>query len=305
MELLEFEVYLETLRLRVDQLLKDTQTEFGYLETITPIIREAMNHSLFAKAKRIRPILAHESVQIFDPGNQIGLEMGLCIELLHTYSLIHDDLPCMDNSDLRRGMQTCHKAYGEDIATLAGDALLTSAWELLIASARKNNLDQKLCVELILILSRAVGAGGMIAGQVLDLQAEGQQVSITEMELIHIHKTGKLFVACLEFGALIVGANQQLMEALRSYGHHFGLVFQITDDILDVVASTEQLGKRVGLDSVNQKSTYPGLLGVDQSLELAKQHAKLGKQSLQPFQEENLNTTFFESMIDYLLVRTN
>lgn len=305
MEFPELEAHLEQLRLQVDDLLTKSQDEFNYLDTVTPVIRNAMNHSLFARGKRIRPILAYESTKLFDPKKDIGLELGLCIELLHTYSLIHDDLPCMDNSDLRRGLLTCHKAYGEDIATLAGDALLTSAWELLISTCRKYQIDSELCLKLILTLSRAVGVGGMIAGQVLDLQSEGQQVSLEIMEEIHVHKTGKLFMACLEFGALISGANDVQITAIKTYGQNFGLVFQITDDILDITSSSEQLGKQAGLDLTNDKSTYPGLLGIKQSQVLAEEFASSGKQALFLLKNEGLNTDFFEALIDYLLVRTN
>lgn len=301
----ELEAHLEQLRLQVDHLLISSQDEFKYLDTITPVIRDAMNHSLFARGKRIRPILAYESAKLFDSKQDNGLELGLCIELLHTYSLIHDDLPCMDNSDLRRGLLTCHKAYGEDIATLAGDALLTSAWELLISTSRKHQIDSEVCLKLILILSKAVGAGGMIAGQVLDLQAEGQKVSLEDMEQIHLHKTGKLFMACLEFGALISGASDEQMNSIKTYGQNFGLVFQITDDILDITSSSEQLGKRAGLDLTNDKSTYPALLGISESQILAEQFALSGKQALSKLKEEGLNTDFFEALIDYLLVRTN
>ncbi len=306
MEMLKLEQHIENLRLKIDELLKSSQAEFGYLDTVTPVIKNAMNHSLFARGKRIRPILACESTMIFDPNKELlGLEMGLCIELLHTYSLIHDDLPCMDDSDLRRGLKTCHKAYGEDIATLAGDALLTCAWELLIAVSTKYKLDHSLSLQLISLLSKAVGARGMIAGQVLDLQSDRQKVSLDELEKIHVYKTGKLFIACLEFGALVAQASSEAIHYLKTYGYHFGLVFQITDDILDVTASTEQLGKQAGLDETNQKSTYPALLGIEKSRELAIKHVQEGIEALHPLYKIGLNPQFFESLIGYLLTRTH
>tara|TARA_B100000674_G_scaffold466305_1_gene450119 strand:- start:1687 stop:2607 length:921 start_codon:yes stop_codon:yes gene_type:complete len=306
MEMLKLEQHIENLRLKIDELLKSSQAEFGYLDTVTPVIKNAMNHSLFARGKRIRPILACESTMIFDPNKELlGLEMGLCIELLHTYSLIHDDLPCMDDSDLRRGLKTCHKAYGEDIATLAGDALLTCAWELLIAVSTKYKLDHSLSLQLISLLSKAVGARGMIAGQVLDLQSDRQKVSLDELEKIHVYKTGKLFIACLEFGALVAQASSEAIHYLKTYGYHFGLVFQITDDILDVTASTEQLGKQAGLDETNQKSTYPALLGIEKSRELAIKHVQEGVEALHPLYKIGLNPQFFESLIGYLLTRTH
>ena len=306
MEMLKLEQHIENLRIQIDELLRSSQLEFGYLDTVTPVIKDAMNHSLFARAKRIRPILALESTMIFDPkAKMLGLEMGICIELLHTYSLIHDDLPCMDDSDLRRGLKTCHKAFGEDIATLAGDALLTCAWELLIAVSNKYKLESDLCLKLISLLSKAVGARGMIAGQVLDLKSERKQLNLKELEEIHIYKTGKLFMACLEFGALVAQAPLEAIEHLKTYGHHFGLVFQITDDILDVTGTSEQLGKQAGLDIANQKSTYPALLGIKKSRELALEHANHGIKSLEPLYKMNLDPSFFESLIRYLLTRTH
>ena len=306
MDMLKLEQHIENLRLRIDGLLRSSQAEYGYLDTITPVIKDAMNHSLFARAKRIRPILAFESAMIFDPqAEELSLEMGLCIELLHTYSLIHDDLPCMDNSDLRRGLKTCHKAYGEDIATLAGDALLTCAWELLIAVSKKYKLESTLSLKLISLLSKSVGACGMIAGQVLDLQSEGKQIDLRELEQIHVYKTGKLFIACLEFGALIAQAPVEAIEHLRTYGHHFGLTFQITDDILDVTGTSEQLGKQAGLDLANEKSTYPSLLGIEKSKTLAIEHVNEGIKALQPLYEMDLDPKFFESLIKYLLTRTH
>ena len=306
MDLLILEQHIEKLRLEIDELLESSQTEHGYLDTVTPVIKDAMNHSLFARGKRIRPILACESTMIFDPHKKsMALEMALCIELLHTYSLIHDDLPCMDDSDLRRGLKTCHKAYGEDIATLAGDALLTCAWELLIAVSHKHKLEYALSLRLISLLSKAVGARGMIAGQVLDLQSDRDNDNLEDLEKIHVYKTGKLFIACLEFGALVARAPSEAINYLKNYGHHFGLVFQITDDILDVTASSEQLGKQAGLDETNQKSTYPALLGIDKSRELAIKHAEEGVKALYPLKKMGFNPQFFESLINYLLTRTH
>ena len=185
--MLKLEQHIENLRFRIDEN-PNFANEYGYLDTVTPVIKDAMNHSLFARAKRIRPILAVESTMIFNPTAENWDWKWTCIELLYT-TTIHDDLPCMDDSDLRRGLKTCHKAFGEDIATLAGDALLTCAWELLIAVSKKHNLKPNLSLQLISLLSKAVGARGMIAGQVLDLQSDRKQVYLEALEKIDIYKS--------------------------------------------------------------------------------------------------------------------
>jgi geranylgeranyl diphosphate synthase, type II len=268
-----------------------------------PILKEAMEYSLFARAKRIRPILALQAGKLFGACQRSLIGVVISIEFLHTYSLIHDDLPCMDNADFRRGVETCHRKFGDDIATLAGDALLTFAWDSIIHQCQVAEIPDYIALEIVHILSSAVGADGMIAGQVLDLQAEGQDSTLAEIQRIHVYKTGKLFVASLMVGALLAGASDKDLENLKTYGQNFGLVFQITDDILDVTGSTEAMGKDPGIDSLNQKSTYPSILGLSESRRLAGQHMELGRSALASYLEPE--AYFLRSLIGYLLTRTS
>jgi len=291
---------LDDLRLRVDSAIRES----AFLNhTTVPVLKEAMEYSLFAKAKRIRPILALQAGKLLGASESALMGAVLSIEFLHTYSLIHDDLPCMDNADFRRGVETCHRKFGEDIATLAGDALLTFAWDSIIHQCRASKAPDSVTLELIYQLSSAVGANGMIAGQVLDLQAEGQDSSLAEIQRIHVYKTGKLFVASLMVGALLAGASESQVKSLKTYGQNFGLVFQITDDILDVTGSIETTGKDAGIDRLNEKSTYPSILGLSESRRLADQHAKQGRAALETF--TGPQAEFLGALIDYLLTRSS
>ena len=195
-----FETHLDSLKLLVEESLKESLLLNA---TQAPMLKLAMEYSLMAKAKRIRPILALLAGRMFGSSDSLLLDVGVAIEHLHTYSLIHDDLPCMDNTDYRRGLLTCHKKFGDDIATLAGDALLTLAWDTIINQSRKHGVDEKRILDIVQVLSEAVGANGMIAGQVLDLQAEGKELPLDEVCRIHELKTGKLFTGSLLVGAIL------------------------------------------------------------------------------------------------------
>jgi geranylgeranyl diphosphate synthase, type II len=251
-------LYLEQNRLLVDRLL-DKYTPSALEEPAT--LHEAMRYSLMAGGKRIRPILClatYEhclgSAQL--TGESVQYAMA-ALEMVHTYSLIHDDLPCMDDDDLRRGMPTCHKKYGEAIAVLAGDGLHVVAFELM---ARTGSL------QAVLELAEAVGTTGMLGGQVADLEAEGKaQVSRAEVVNIHKRKTGALIRASVRIGAVLAGAGAQELNRLTSYGDKIGLAFQIIDDILDIEGDEKNLGKKVGSDSKNQKATYPAAVGIEQA----------------------------------------
>jgi len=271
---------IEEERLRVEESLR---LACNLNVTVTPVIKEAMEYSLFAKGKRIRPILAIKAAELFLKDTQAVCECSVVLEILHTYSLIHDDLPCMDNSDLRRGKPSCHKMYGEDIATLAGDAMLTFAWEVLITVGRKWGFATDLILDSILDLSQSIGANGMIAGQVLDLQMENKTVDESVLQDIHYYKTGCLFGASMAFGARLSGASSDEILALRKFGYRFGRIFQITDDILDVTGNTYELGKPSGLDQKNQKSTYPQVLGLKASQDLATKECELAIDLLEPY----------------------
>ncbi len=245
-------------------------------------IHKAMRYSLFAGGKRIRPLLclaAAEAVADFTPGID---EVASSLELIHTYSLIHDDLPALDNDDLRRGRPTCHKVFGEAMAILAGDSLLTLAFEVLANAPGDDS--RRAC--LVGELARASGTvGGMIAGQVLDIESEGAEPSASLLASIHHAKTGALLRASLRLGAIQSGASDAQLEALSSFGSHVGLAFQIVDDLLDVEASTSSLGKTAGKDAAQGKVTFPAVYGIERSHEMAEEERLEAHLALRPFDE--------------------
>ena len=230
-------------------------------------IHQAMRHSVFAGGKRLRPILCMEAGRMIAGSLPAGIEsLGAALEMLHTYSLIHDDLPALDNDDLRRGRPTCHKAFGEAIAILAGDALQTQAYEVLAGL----HCSAEARVRIIEEIARGTGTiDGMIGGQVVDLEAEHKKPDLATLEYIHRSKTAALLTACVVSGGLYAGAVNNALGHLRSYGHAIGLAFQIVDDVLDVTQTSEQLGKTAGKDTAAEKATYPALFGTEESLKKA------------------------------------
>jgi geranylgeranyl diphosphate synthase type II len=248
-----------------------------------PSIHAAMRHSVFAGGKRLRPILCIEAGQMIAGCIPTGIdELGAALEMLHTYSLIHDDLPALDNDDLRRGRPTCHKVFGEATAILAGDALQTLAYEVLA------NL---LCpavsrVAIISEIAHATGTiDGMIGGQVMDLEAERQHPDAETLEYIHRSKTGALLTASVVTGGMFAGADEWQVLKLREFGQNIGLAFQIVDDVLDVTQTSEQLGKTAGKDTATEKATYPSLFGIDQSLRTADELVAKSNAALDSFGE--------------------
>jgi geranylgeranyl diphosphate synthase, type II len=245
-------------------------------------IHRAMRYSLFAGGKRIRPVLCIEAARAAgDDGN--GVASAACaLELIHTYSLIHDDLPALDNDDYRRGKLTNHKVFGEAMAILAGDALLTLAFEVLA----KLDIPPERRAALVAELATASGTvGGMIGGQVADLEGEGQPPDARLLETIHRAKTGALLRASLRMGAIYAGASEERYAALSCYGEHMGLAFQIVDDILDVEASSEELGKTAGKDAAQQKITFPAVYGLEVSREMSREECARAHAALAPFGE--------------------
>ena len=238
------------------------------LETQHPVsIHKAMRHSVFAGGKRLRPILCMEAGRMVAGSFPVGIEeLGAALEMLHTYSLIHDDLPALDNDDLRRGRPTCHKAFGEAIAILAGDALQTQAYEVL--SHLKCSAEAR--VRIIEEIARGTGTvDGMIGGQVVDLEAEHTKPTPEMLEYIHRSKTAALITASLVSGGFYAGAKDNEARKLRAFGLGIGLAFQIVDDVLDVTQTSEQLGKTAGKDTASEKVTYPALFGIDASVRKA------------------------------------
>ena len=245
------------------------------------VIHRAMRHSVFAGGKRLRPILAMEGARLIAGKRVAGAEeLGAALEMLHTYSLIHDDLPALDNDDLRRGQPTCHKAFGEAMAILAGDALQTRAYEVLAGLCCP--AEQR--VRIIAEIARATGTiGGMIGGQVMDLEAEHTKADAATLEYIHRSKTAALITASVVSGGIYAGAGEAELDKLRKFGAAVGVAFQIADDVLDVTQSSEQLGKTAGKDVASEKITYPALFGVQESLRKADELVASGCAALEPF----------------------
>jgi geranylgeranyl diphosphate synthase type II len=276
---LEIESYLRERAAMVERALAGAVAEPG-----GPASRllEAMRYSLLAGGKRLRPVLALAACEAVGGRLEAAMAFACAIEMIHTYSLIHDDLPCMDDDDLRRGRPTNHKIYGEAIATLAGDALLTDAFGLLVA-ASSADAPPAAVLATVAELAQAAGSAGMVAGQAIDLLGEGSTMTIGELEYLHRRKTGALFIAAVRGGARLGGASEAQLEALEAYARALGLAFQVIDDILDVEASTEQMGKRTAKDAANGKNTYPGLIGLDKSWQLARDLERRAQHALDGF----------------------
>jgi geranylgeranyl diphosphate synthase type II len=246
-------------------------------------IHKAMRYSLFAGGKRIRPLLAIASAEAVSDA-PVGIEDAACsLELIHTYSLIHDDLPALDNDDLRRGRPTCHKVFGDAMAILAGDALLTLAFQVL---AQLEHVPAERRIRLVEELSTSAGTvGGMIGGQVNDLEGEGQFPTARLLESIHRAKTGALLRASVRIGAVYAGADADQLAALSQFGEHVGLAFQIVDDVLDVEQPSEALGKTAGKDAQQHKITFPAVYGLERSREMAEQERLAAHLALQIFDD--------------------
>ncbi|MEK7680026.1 MAG: polyprenyl synthetase family protein [Deltaproteobacteria bacterium] len=245
-------------------------------------LHRAMHYSLFAGGKRIRPALALASSEAIGKGIERALNAACAIECVHSYSLIHDDLPALDNDDMRRGRPSCHKAFGEATAILAGDALLTAAFEML----GRSNAPASLVVKAVQELGRAAGSLGMVGGQAVDLESEGKEIPFPTLEYIHIHKTGRLILASVRCGAILSGANEGELKALTAYGEAAGLAFQIADDILDVEGLSSETGKNAGGDKLKGKATYPGLVGISEAKKRASELAQRAVDALSGFDQK-------------------
>ncbi|WP_027407742.1 polyprenyl synthetase family protein [Anoxybacteroides tepidamans] len=246
-------------------------------------LKQSMLYSLEAGGKRIRPLLLLATLDAFDKRAEMGLPVACAIEMIHTYSLIHDDLPCMDDDDLRRGKPTNHKVFGEAAAILAGDGLLTYAFQV-IADMDDAEVTAETKLQLIRELAKAAGPEGMVAGQVADMEGEGKPLSLDELEYIHRHKTGKMLQYSVLAGALLARASRTQMVHLDEFASHLGLAFQIRDDILDIEGNEDKIGKRVGSDIENEKVTYPALLTMTGAKEKLRFHIDEAKRCLQAAQ---------------------
>ncbi len=275
-----FAEYLEKSRTRVEDALDASLGPEKPEE-----LRESMRYSLLAGGKRLRPILCLAACELAGGDVEKALPTAVALEMIHTMSLIPDDLPSMDNDDLRRGRPTNHKVYGDAVAILAGDALLTRAFEMV--SIRTKGVSSERLLKIVGELSLVAGAPGLVGGQVVDLACEGKEVDLETLEYIHLHKTGALLKACVTCGALIGDADENLLKALSIYARGIGLAFQIIDDILDVTASSEILGKTAGKDLIADKTTYPKLLGLDESRKRADHLVAQAKNALDPWPEKS------------------
>ena len=263
-------------------------------------IHKAMEYSLMAGGKRIRPVLCLAATEAVGGNPNDALTAACAMELIHTYSLIHDDLPAMDNDELRRGKPTCHVAFDEATAVLAGDALLTMAFEIL-ASVPFDKTDQAAkWLQIIRIIAIAAGSRGMIQGQMLDIAAEGRRLNVSELESMHTLKTGALIVASLQCGALLADADKDQLRFLKTYAGYIGLAFQVADDILNVEGNPEVMGKAVGTDRLNKKNTYPSLLGLDASKQFAQ---KLIRQALQALEIFDNKADPLRALATYIIER--
>ncbi|RTR35216.1 polyprenyl synthetase family protein [Robertmurraya yapensis] len=277
----------------LEQQLRTSVTEMN----APSIIKEAMLYSLEAGGKRIRPLLLFATVNAFGEQAEKGLMTAAAVEMIHTYSLIHDDLPSMDNDDLRRGRPTNHKVFGDAFAILAGDALLTYGFQLITDS---KNVDAETKIRLIRELAIAAGAEGMVGGQVADMNGENKVLTLEELEYIHNHKTGKLLAFCAVAGAILSGASDDIIEKFRAFALHLGLAFQIRDDILDLEGQEEKLGKPVGSDEHNHKSTYPALLTMDGAKHTLEKEIEAAKSLLKA---TSVNTQLLEELTDLVATR--
>ena len=288
--------YLQTQRHlieeRLEQLISPRHGHYQHLF-------EAARYAILDGGKRLRPIMALATAQMFGIDPQIGLSAACTLEMVHTYSMIHDDLPCMDDDDFRRGKLTVHRKYNDGHAVLTGDYLLTYAFEVLAADPHLS-ADKK--VKLIRTLAYRIGSDGMIGGQVMDLAFEGKNISLDTLRLLHQNKTGALITAAVEFGGIIANATEIQLNYLRQFGESIGLAFQIVDDILDVTSSQMKHGRQMASDLINDKSTYVTLLGLDQADAYAREHYQKATQALQnlPF-----NSTLLVQLANYALNRTN
>ena len=273
------------------------EAEAKFEEHLPPVtdrpcrLHEAMRYSMFAGGKRLRPALVKATFDMFGgKGDKVWLATS-ALEMLHTFSLIHDDLPCIDNDDYRRGKLTSHKKFGESTAVMAGDALCVLAFELMGRTGDARAIE---------VLAHLLGTYGMIGGEMTDIECEGKAVDLDTVDYIHYHKTAALIEAALQVGAMLAGADDKSIAAIRNYGRSIGLAFQIVDDILDIVSTTEELGKDAGSDIEKGKATYPSIVGLEKSRERARE---LYEESLKALEGLDGDTSILRSIAAFIITR--
>jgi len=273
------------------------------IDTKSSALYDAMKYSLMAGGKRLRSVLLLAACEFAGGDAKAALPYACALEYIHTYSLIHDDLPCMDNDDLRRGLPTNHKVFGEGLATLAGDGLLNTAFEVMNKDMLLYFDDLQALKKRInasYTLAKSAGVRGMIAGQVSDIDSEHKQISNEMLEYIHLNKTGALIVASIRAGLYIGGADEEMMKKMTTYAENLGLSYQIADDILDVIGSEEEMGKKAGMDSRNKKATYPALHGIEESRVKLKELTDTAKGAMEQYYD---NAEVFTKLAEQLAVR--
>ncbi len=275
----------------------DLIKELRRTESLDENLMRAIEYSLMAGGKRLRPILLMAAADAINGSGEKFITVADALEMIHTYSLIHDDLPPMDDDDYRRGKLTNHKVFGEATAILAGDALLTLAFEVAL---RQENVPPEILLRVLTEISIASGAAGMVGGQAVDLRSEGVQIDFAMLKLMHSGKTGALFKAAIRSGAILAGASEKNLDALTRYAENFGLAFQITDDILDVTGDEKILGKPTGSDEKNHKSTYVSLTSLDEAKKLAQAAVDEALDALKNFGSE---ADFLRELVKYLIAR--
>ena len=295
----DIQKYLERQREKIDRFL-DQAVPDG--QAVPTTLYESMRYSLLGGGKRIRPILAMAAAEAVGSENDAILPFAAALEFIHTYSLVHDDLPAMDNDDFRRGRPTNHKTYGEGMAILAGDALLTMAFELSSNPKLKDSLPQDRQVQIIQELAVGSGHGGMVGGQVLDIQAENQDIDLGSLQTIHNFKTGRLIRASVRIGGIFGGGTSSQLDSLTGYSEDIGLAFQIADDVLNMTGTREELGKDAGTDAKRGKKTYPTFYGVDGARQLAEQCIQRAISRLEEFDQK---ADPLRAIAEYIISRRN
>ena len=290
-------MFMELWKKRAALVEKNLLIELKKNSALEDKLAQAMQYSLMSGGKRLRPILLMAAADSINGSGEKFLTVASAIEMIHTYSLIQDDLPAMDNDDYRRGKLTNHKVFGEATAILAGDALLTLAFEVM---TRQENISPEILLKVVQEMSIAAGAAGMVGGQSIDLESEDKKISMSTLKKMHMAKTGALFKAAIRSGAILAGANSEQLDALTIYAEKFGLAFQITDDILDVIGDEKNLGKPVGSDEKNNKSTYVTLTSIETAKNLAQKAVDDAVDALKNFGAE---ADFLRELVKFLLGR--
>ncbi|WP_339309956.1 polyprenyl synthetase family protein [Paenibacillus sp. FSL k6-2145] len=293
-----FQAYLEEVTAEVTEALKHTLPDHW---DVPQSLTDAMQYSLMAGGKRLRPLLVVAAAEAFGAQRTAAMPVACAVEMVHTYSLIHDDLPAMDNDDYRRGKLTNHKVYGEATAILAGDALLTHAFYSIVQAGRRSGVAADALLSIVEDMSELAGARGMVGGQVADMEGEQGMTDLAQLQYIHLHKTGDLIVFSLIAGARIGGATEGQLEALRVFGRDLGLAFQIQDDILDLTGDEQKMGKKTQSDVNQQKVTYPYFIGMEASVAEVKSLTQSAKDALE--RAELPDASRLLEIADYLMSR--